>query len=42
MFTQEDIGVSIPSCPIGIDVEVGVDYSFVKVFDFTVSDSFVE
>lgn len=27
-FTQKDRGLSIPGCPIGIDVEVGQDYSF--------------
>jgi len=28
--TQKDIGVSIPGCPVGIDVEIGEDYSFVE------------
>lgn len=28
--TQEDMGVSILSCPIGVDIEVGDDYSFGK------------
>lgn len=28
--TQKDMGVSIPGCPIGIDQEVGDDYSFGK------------
>ena len=28
--TQRDMGVSIPGCPVGIDVEIGEDYSFVK------------
>jgi len=27
-FTQKDRGLSIPGCPIGIDVEIGTDYSF--------------
>lgn len=27
-FTQKDRGMMIPGCPIGIDVEVGYDYSF--------------
>jgi DNA polymerase I-like protein with 3'-5' exonuclease and polymerase domains len=27
-FTQKDRGLSIPNCPIGLDVEVGFDYSF--------------
>lgn len=26
--TQKDRGCSIPGCPIGIDVDVGQDYSF--------------
>lgn len=26
--TQMDMGVSIPDCPIGIDIEIGEDYSF--------------
>lgn len=28
--TQKDRGFSIPGCPIGIDQEVGDDYSFGK------------
>jgi DNA polymerase I-like protein with 3'-5' exonuclease and polymerase domains len=35
--TQKDMGVSIPGSPVGLDVEIGEDYSFVKasapVFD---------
>lgn len=27
--TQRDMGVSIPNSPIGIDVEIGLDYSFI-------------
>lgn len=27
-YTQEDRGVSIKNCPIGVDVEIGGDYSF--------------
>lgn len=29
-FTQKDRGVSIPNCPIGLDVEVGQSYGTVK------------
>lgn len=32
-FTQKDRGFSIPSCPIGIDQEIGDDYSFGKWAD---------
>ncbi len=28
--TQKDRGCSIPGCPIGVDQEVGKDYSFGK------------
>ena len=29
-FTQADYGVSIPGCPIGVDQEIGDDYSFTE------------
>ena len=29
-FVQKDRGVSIPSCPVGCDFEIGDDYSFGK------------
>jgi len=29
-LTQKDRGLSIPGCPIGVDVEIGDDYSFGK------------
>ena len=29
-LTQQDFGVSIPGCPIGVDQEIGRDYSFVE------------
>lgn len=29
-FTQEDRGCSIPGCPIGVDTDIGEDYSFGK------------
>jgi len=32
-FTQKDRGVSIPGCPIGLDVEIGFDYSFKEKFN---------
>lgn len=38
-FTQKDRGFSIPGCPIGIDVDVGNDYSFGK-FDKEVGEQF--
>ena len=39
--TQRDRGFSIPSCPIGIDQEVSVDYSFGK-FDKEVGEAYQE
>lgn len=32
-FTQKDRGLSIPGSPIGIDVEIGFDYSFKEKFN---------
>lgn len=32
--TQRDRGVSIPNCPIGVDTDVGDDYSFGKFTDY--------
>lgn len=32
-ITQKDRGLSIPGCPIGVDVEVGPDYSFKEIFN---------
>lgn len=29
-FMQEDMGVSIKNCPIGVDIDIGEDYSFSK------------
>ncbi len=29
-LTQKDRGCSIPNCPIGVDQEIGKDYSFGK------------
>ena len=40
-ITQKDRGFSIPGCPIGIDSEVGEDYSFGK-FDKEVGKQYVE
>lgn len=37
--TQRDRGVSIPNCPIGVDTDVGKDYSFGK-FDKQYDESF--
>jgi len=37
--TQRDRGVSIPNCPIGIDVDIGDDYSFGK-FDKVYNEAF--
>jgi DNA polymerase I-like protein with 3'-5' exonuclease and polymerase domains len=31
-YTQKDRGLSIPGCPIGLDVEIGFDYSFKEKF----------
>ena len=41
--TQKDRGCSIPGCPIGIDQEIGQDYSFGK-FDkrYTLVDNCLE
>lgn len=38
--TQRDFGVSIPGHPMGIDVEIGEDYSFIE-YDFS-SDEYEE
>ena len=40
-YTQKDRGVSITNCPIGIDQEIGKDYSFGK-FDTQYGDLFKE
>lgn len=40
-ITQKDRGFSIPGCPIGVDSEVGVDYSFGK-FDKEVGEAYLE
>lgn len=31
-FTKKDRGLNIPNCPIGLDVEIGFDYSFKEKF----------
>jgi DNA polymerase I-like protein with 3'-5' exonuclease and polymerase domains len=28
IFTQKDRGISIPNCPIGLDIEIGKNYAF--------------
>lgn len=32
--TQKDRGCSIPMCPIGVDQDIGTDYSFGKYDEF--------
>jgi hypothetical protein len=41
LYTQKDRGVSIKNCPIGVDQEIGKDYSFGK-FDTQYGNLFKE